>query len=220
MNYFAHAWHWLDDPWVAAGTAVPDWLGVVNRRVRARSKAASPLTAAEDPRVAALARGIVQHHHDDAWFHGTRAFAELSLDLTVRFRDLLGAESSMRPSFLGHILVELLLDAELARRDRARLERYYAVLAQIEPPLVEQTVERIAGRPAERLAYFIGRFIEVRFLFDYLEDAKLWFRLNQVMGRVGLDQLPESVIELIGEARPLVAERTDELLTPPEQSAR
>ena len=29
--------------------------------------------------IAAMAQGIVQHHHDDAWFHATPAFNELSL---------------------------------------------------------------------------------------------------------------------------------------------
>ena len=29
MNYFAHALPFLDDPYLAAGTGVPDWLSVV-----------------------------------------------------------------------------------------------------------------------------------------------------------------------------------------------
>ena len=33
MNYFAHGVRFLEDPYFLAGTAVPDWLSVVDRRV-------------------------------------------------------------------------------------------------------------------------------------------------------------------------------------------
>jgi hypothetical protein len=38
MNYFAHARPFLDQPYFMAGTGVPDWLTVVDRRVRLRAK--------------------------------------------------------------------------------------------------------------------------------------------------------------------------------------
>ncbi len=71
MNYLAHGWPFLDDPYFLAGTAVPDWLSVADRQVRARGKQAVPLGNDDDLRVAAVARGIVQHHEDDRWFHET-----------------------------------------------------------------------------------------------------------------------------------------------------
>src|SRR5262245_45831404 len=83
MNYFAHGRALINDPYFLAGTAVPDWLGVVDRRVRVRSALAEPHLASDDPRLARVAAGIVQHCRDDAWFHATRAFTELSLALTV-----------------------------------------------------------------------------------------------------------------------------------------
>src|SRR5687768_7726430 len=111
MNYFAHGRRYVHDAYFLSGTAVPDWLNVVDRRVRVRSKAAQQFVDDSDPQVAALARGIVQHHYDDQWFHQTRAFAELSLRFTLEIRELLQPDDGFRPSFLGHILVELLLDA-------------------------------------------------------------------------------------------------------------
>ena len=60
---------------------MPDWLNVVDRRVRVRSKHAAAHLDADDPRIARIAAGVLQHCQDDAWFHNTRAFAELSLAL-------------------------------------------------------------------------------------------------------------------------------------------
>ena len=215
MNYFAHALDVLDDPYMLAGTAVPDWLNVADRGVRVRSKHALPFIADADPRLAAVARGIVRHLQDDAWFHETATFHELSWRFTALVRDALPDDEGFRPSFLGHILVEILLDASLIARYPDRLETYYRQLAGLDPGVVQTAVNRMAPRSTERLAPLIPLFIGERFLWDYADDAKLWRRLNQVMRRVGLPLLPESFCELLPEIRRLVAEREAELLTNP-----
>jgi hypothetical protein len=213
MNYFAHGRPFLSSPYLVAGTAVPDWLGVLDRRVRARSRAARRFLASRDQRVALLAAGIVQHHRDDDWFHRTRAFAELSWQFTAEIRDRLPRDDGLRPSFLGHILVELLLDAELIRRDPPQLDQYYRCLEALDPQLVNWVVDRVAGAPARRLAELIPRFSRERFLYDYADDAKLLFRLNNVMHRVRLPEIPETLCEWFPEARRRVARRCGELLT-------
>ncbi len=212
MNYFAHALPFLDEPYFAAGTAVPDWLSVVDRRVRVRRKHAEPLAADADEVTAAVARGVIQHLGDDARFHEGRCFVELSLGLTARFREVLEEPSGYRPSFLGHLVVELLLDAALVGDEPARLEAYYRVLDAVEPQRVEQAVNRMAPRPTARLAEMISRFCQARILWDYLEDAKLLPRLNQVMRRVGFEPLPDDFRRVLPEARELVAGRRAELL--------
>ena len=218
MNYFAHGRAFVDDPYFLAGTAVPDWLNVVARKVKARSKLAAEFVEDADPRLAALARGVVQHHADDGWFHETAAFAELSWQLTARVRDALPPDDGLRPSFLGHILVELLLDSILIDDEPERLEAYYGALSAVDPDFVQEAVGRMATGVPERLAEFVPLFIRERFLWDYGDDGKLWFRLNQVMRRVNLPPLPEAFCELLPEARRLVERRKAELLAPPEPS--
>src|SRR5438045_4126379 len=137
MNYFAHGRRFIHDPYFLAGTAVPDWLSVIDRKVRARSKNAAKFADAADPRVAAVARGVMKHHPDDGWFHQTRAFAELSLHFTVAVRDLLPPDDGLRPSFVGHILVELLLDSRLAEDAPGQLDAYYRAMESVDPPVVE-----------------------------------------------------------------------------------
>jgi len=212
MNYFAHGRHWVDDPYFLAGTCVPDWLGVVDRKVRARGARAEAFVDDRDGHLAAVARGIVQHHLDDRWFHQTRAFAELSLELTVAIREELDDREGMRPSFLGHILVEILLDAALIADEPQRLAAYYAALDGLDAAVVGQAVNRIATRPTEKLAGLIGRFSAARFLYDYADDGKLLVRLGQVMQRVRLPELPVELAALFPDFRERVRRRRDELL--------
>jgi hypothetical protein len=214
MNYLAHGWRFVDEPYFLAGTAAPDWMSVIDRRNRLRSKVAERFE--DDPRqqLAAVAQGVVQHHRDDAWFHQTVTFSELSLAFAVEIRDRLPGDEGFRPSFLGHILVELLLDACLAEEDPRRLDDYYAALGQLDPRATERAISRLATQPTDRVALLIPRFIAERFLYDYLDDGKLLTRLNHVMRRVGLPQLPQELAELFPAMRDRVRQRKAELLNP------
>lgn len=215
MNYFAHGRHFTHDPFLLAGVCAPDWLNVLDRKCRARERLARPLIADSDPIVATVARGVVQHHQDDAWFHQTAAFNELCLALTVLVRDALAHDPTLRPSFLGHILVELLLDAELMARHPKQLVAYYAALDRLDAEAFNAALNRMTTKPATGLAALLPRFSAERFLYDYGEDGKLLRRLNGVMKRVGLATLPGEFQATLAVARKLVAPRVDELLTPP-----
>src|SRR5262245_48931432 len=214
MNYLAHGWRFPAEPYLLAGTAAPDWLSVIDRKVRLRSRTAAEHVDDSDPIVAAIARGVVQHHADDAWFHATPAFNELSLAFAVEIREALPGDEGFRPRFLGHIVVELRLDRALAEADPQRLADYYAALASIDPEATEQVISRLATRPIDRIATLIPRFVAERFLYDYLDDGKLLTRLNHVMRRVGLPQLPPQLAEKLPDMHRRVRSRMTELLTP------
>lgn len=215
MNYFTHGRPFLSDPYFLAGVAVPDWVRVVDRRMRAPSKRAAPFTNSDDPVLARVAAGVVQHHFDDGWFHQTRAFAELSLSFTVAIRDCLPPDDSLRPSFLGHILVEMLLDAELIAAAPTQLDLYYSALESLDPLSVQTAVNRFATRPSDWLGEVISRFCQVRFLYDYADDGKLLARLSGVMARVGLASLPPELLQILPDARQAVRNRQQELLACP-----
>jgi hypothetical protein len=214
MNYLAHAMACLDDPYQVAGAATPDWLCMTRPRLRCRSRQAAPFVDADDPRFASLARGILRHHADDDWFHETGAFGDLSMELARQVRRATGDRDGMRPGFLGHILVELLLDAALIAEDRRGVDAYYAALEAVDPRFVANAIGAMNGCDASGVAGLISRFVEIRFLYDYMEDASLLFRLNQVMRRVRLPELPAQMLDILPDARQLIFEQRIALLTP------
>ncbi len=216
MNYFAHAIRFLDRPYFVAGTAVPDWLSVVDRQVRMRGKLVEPFMLNDETTQSEVAAGVWQHLEDDRWFHQTRAFAEITAQLAIRFREALPPDDSLRTSFLGHIVTELLIDAELIERHPGQIERYYDVLRSVEPLAVQQAVNAMAKQPTEHIVPLIPRFIAERFLPDYLNDDRLLHRLNQVLRRVKLPPLPAETESVLRLARPLIRDRLSELL-PEEQ---
>lgn len=214
MNYLAHGWRFTADPYFLAGTSAPDWLSVIDRKVRMRRRNVEPHATPTDQTKARFARGVLQHLADDDWFHTTQAFSDLSWQFTLAIRDQLPADDGLRPSFLGHILVELMLDAALDREDPQRLDDYYLALAHLDPYQLQTMVSELATRPTDRLLLLLPRFLTERFLYDYRDDDKLFRRLEQVMRRVKLPPLPEGLKRLLPDMREAVWLRRHELLTP------
>ena len=212
MNYFAHGLRFVDRPYVLVGTALPDWLSVVDRRVRLRTRHMQPFADGSGTPLAEVAAGVLQHLEDDAWFHKTAAFAVASAKLTILFREALPSDDGHRPAFLGHILTEMLLDAVLIERDPSALAAYYAAFERLDAELVEESVNRMAPQPIDGLSGSISLFARERFLTDYLDTKRLLYRLNQVMRRVKLNPLPESFESALETARGIVAEYAAGLL--------
>ncbi len=214
MNYLAHAFRFLDDPYFVAGTSFPDWMNVLDRKNRARRQYAQQVEDDSDPQIAAFARGCIQHHDDDHWFHQSAEFTQLSTQFSVELRDILNSGLGHQAGFLGHISVELLLDAVIEERQPGTLELYYELLRSVDPQKAAQAANKICSKPVYHLERLLPRFIAERFLSDYQDDALLLKRLNQVMNRVRLPQLPTEVIDWLGSARPRVRLASQALLSP------
>ncbi len=215
MNYLAHGIRFLDRPYFMAGTAVPDWLSVVDRRVRMRTRRIEPLLPdwPEGSPERDVALGILQHLSDDDWFHTTLGFSDITSRMAGLFRETLPGDTFLN-GFLGHIVTELLIDAELSDRHPAHLDRYYLSMQAIDPQVVQRVVNASARESTDQLAEFIPLFIAEGFLHDYRDSSKLLRRLNQVMRRVKLEQLPESVVAVLDAGRGLVATQLATLLPP------
>lgn len=216
MNFFAHALPFLDDPWFVAGVCLPDWMSVINRRVRLRKKKVELRVDDSDSPMDRVAKGIVQHHLDDDWFHETPDFALLNLEFSLQLREDVKLDDSLRTRFVGHILIEMLLDDWLSDRYPGKLEEYYRQLDQLPGGELEKIVADLAGvspgeteLPVER---FLPRFRSERFLFDYRSDDRLLFRLNQVMRRVRLSELPVALLGWLPHARSRVIDLAPRLL--------
>lgn len=213
MNYFAHGVRFLDRPHFLAGTACPDWLSVADRGVRLRSRRVAPFADGSGGPRSEFAAGVLRHLADDEWFHGTRAFHDTTAELARAFKPL-GEDDGFRAGFLGHIGTELLLDAVLIDRHPGLLDAYYAALERVDPAEVEAFVGEMAPRRPEKLPRFIGLFRSVQFLRCYTDPQRLLTRINQVLDRVRLPNLPARAVGVLEEGYGLVAARADALLPP------
>ncbi len=186
MNYLAHSLSVLHCPYRLAGTALPDWLRVAAPGVRLRPRHVDRFSGPEHaPCWQRLAQGVLLHHRDDGEFHFRPAFLALCEEARLGLQARFAAQSPHVVGFLAHLLVELLLDAAILDLAPEVGRRYYAQLERLDRAQVGRFVHQATGKPVPELPAWIDRFCRLRFLFDYLEDGKLWFRCGQVMRRLG-----------------------------------
>jgi hypothetical protein len=166
--------------------------------------------------VGEIAQGVQRHLREDAWFHGTEAFLELSGVLARRLRE---KDPGSRAAFYGHVLVEMLLDAALVAESPGLLGTYYAALAEVDPRRVDVAAAAWTLAPPRGLVEFIDLFRRSRFLEGYATDGGLFARLQGVARRVGAP-LPAGMFEVLPDARRLVAARAGDLLRAPAETSR
>ena len=197
---------------MVAGTAVPDWLSVADRRVRVRSRRIHEHLDSLDSDLRTIAEGMLQHLHDDDLFHRSVRFVMLESELSSRFRRIMPDRFDHRPPFLGHIVIELLLDDFIAQQMPEVLDEYYAVLSQVSASQIQEAVNAVAARSTENLAGFVQQFRASRFLYDYADNTRLLRRLNQVMKRVTLPSLDTDCLPVLQDVRQLLLQHGEELL--------
>lgn len=213
MNYLAHAYRVLGDPYRVAGVSLPDWLAARTRCWRLDPDLLARPTPWEEPgggrseaRASFLA-GVRQHLEEDRRFHLAPEFDAVCRELAADLRRTVSAEPRFRASFWAHVLVELLIDAHLMAEQPGLADRFYEALARVDVDAVEEWSDPllvgVGDRPA--LAPWIERFIELRFIEDYQSDAGIHRRLDQVGQRVRLPSLPDTFERAVARARPRVA---------------
>lgn len=212
MNYFTHGFRFLARPEFLVGTTLPDMLRVSDRQVRLRSKRIVPFLETATGSAREIATGALQHLHDDDWFHNTVAFHEVTGKLTTLFRRALPIDDGNRPGFLGHIVMELLLDGVLIEQSPQQIDAYYAACEQVDVRAVVETVNALSPTPVVHLEQFLPLFCREQFLRDYADSTRLLYRLNQVLRRVGLPVLAPEIASVLDESRVIVAARQHDLL--------
>ncbi len=126
---------------------------------------------------------------------------------------MLARETGLRPGFLGHLLVELLLDAALIAEAPERLDAYYQLLDQVDPGWVQAAVNRMApparGAAGER---FIGAVLPRADLVGLPGRCQTDGAAEPGDAAGGAGALPQSFAVLL-PADAAVAERKTDLLT-------
>lgn len=191
-------------------------LSLIDRKSRVRRRTLEAhLPALAEPSQEAdreLVLGMLQHLHDDQWFHSTPGFYLTTNGLGQLFRKSLGPDEDWNCGFLGHLVTELLLDAALYETHPGGLDAYYAACLQVDAKRIEQTVSLMATKPPMDLSRFIQLFIRERFLVDYASNERLLYRLNQVLRRIGARALPDDVLPVLQRGRELVRDAIPQLL--------
>ncbi len=215
MNYLSHYYCEHPDyrPYFVLGLILPDLVRELEpRKIRfiPEELIDEPFETAKD-----LNQGIIRHLEVDDAFHTSEFFHKNVAQIKDWLMEFSYETIPSRIPVFAHVLLELMLDRVLIRRDRQVMEQFYNALEQVEESVIEQYFQHngIIQRPKavyQRVRYFC----KDRFLYRYPGNDMMLYALNVLNQKVG-----QSVISERDEA--LLLEtiiRTDALLEADELS--
>jgi hypothetical protein len=147
--------------------------------------------------------GALKHHDDDLRFHTNAAFQRLT-DEAVHAIRALSPAPRLRASALGHIIVEMLLDACVEEAHPGATSHYYAALDELDAEELATIATRFTGRALPTLPALLRRFARARFLFSYASDEGVVSALEGVCHRAGMPMPPEGTSGVAAGLRPHV----------------
>ena len=134
------------------------------------------------------------------------------MTLSVESRERLGDHLGHRPGLLGHIIIELLLDAYLHETRSGKLPEFYQLVESADAGFVQSAVNRMGRRTTENLVRYFEIFLRERYVFDYSDDRRLIYRINRVFERVRLKPIGEELKDWLPKVRQRVYDQANALL--------
>lgn len=200
MNYLTHYYFNTRQPVLASasaefhfGAALPDILSVYDRTLRFHPSHI-PVDHNE------LRHGILNHLEMDTFFHRSEFFKNSYEEIRVILTQTVPQDLHIRPFFLAHVLVEILLDHLLLTRSADLAQRFYSAIDSIHPKDIIRLLEACFSRRLEGLEELINKFLVTRFLESYIELDNLVYPINRMLTRTRqqpFDIHDNSVVDLI-----------------------
>jgi hypothetical protein len=136
--------------------------------------------------VNSIVTGWNKHLEVDRYFHSSDFFVEHSHELK---KQLLPAVvgSPVKPFFLGHIALELILDNLLITTDKITVHSFYEHLHGCEDDVIEEFLLAAGMKNPADFFHFFNHFKNEKYLHTYIETLKIAYALKRVCMRVWKD---------------------------------
>jgi len=135
------------------------------------------------PTAAAITEGWNRHVAVDKIFHNCDFFYKhthaLRKDLETVVADL-----PIRPTFLAHISLELLLDHKLIVHNMLSVARLYEHLNHVNRNALSNYLKNFETIDLEGFYYFYDRFLESKYIFEYAKLEKVSYALFNICKRI------------------------------------
>jgi hypothetical protein len=194
MNFLSHFYfdRDTDNCYLILGTVLPDLLKNADKTVIIHpEKLQHP-----DANVNAIIKGWNKHLEVDRYFHSSEFFLTHSHQLKKLLLPAIDS-SPVKPFFLGHIALELILDNLLLTSDKITADSFYDHLDGCEAPIITEFLTFAGLKDTTAFFKFYGGFKKSRYLFSYAETPQIAYALKRICMRVWKDPFtPEQEVQM------------------------
>jgi acyl carrier protein phosphodiesterase len=149
-----------------------------------------------NPDEESLLIGWKRHLAVDLIFHSSNFFLEKTTELKQLIKPIV-ENTAVRPSFLAHIGLELLLDHLLVEHNLIRVNHFYDQLNTIKKESLSDFLEHCNLKTPEVFFNFLEKFISSKYLLSYQKLENISYALNRICMRVWPETLSERQLNLL-----------------------
>jgi acyl carrier protein phosphodiesterase len=137
----------------------------------------------QDPNQLSILKGWERHIRVDAIFHSS-VFFKLQTNTLKQILLPIFENSPVKPFFLAHIGLELLLDHLLIADGIVSIHAFYEHLAKADPESLDRFLKNCAVADTTVFFDFLNSFISGKYLFSYQKIGNISYALNRICMRL------------------------------------
>jgi len=184
MNFLSHFYFDRNEenPYRITGIVLPDLLKNANKEWNLRPEKNEHLFLHDDLQTGLL-EGWKRHLEVDRYFHSSEFFSRHTSILRLQIVPHL-LNSDVRPSFVAHIALELMLDSLLLTELNLDSSRFYAQLENTDEEVLDDFL-LLNNIPESSIFFnFLEGFIRSKYLESYREPRDIMFAIGKICQRI------------------------------------
>ncbi|WP_091149675.1 hypothetical protein [Mucilaginibacter pineti] len=181
MNFLSH--YYFDrhttNCYHILGTVLPDLLKNADKTIILHPEKLQH----SNPDVNALIAGWNKHLAVDRFFHSSDFFLTHSHELKKLLRPAIEG-SPVKPFFLGHIALELIIDNLLLTTGKIQVDDFYVHLAGCDTAVIQEFLTFSGLKDSTRFFKFYEEFKRSQYLHTYAETHQIAYALKRICMRI------------------------------------
>jgi hypothetical protein len=181
MNFLSHFYFDRDTTncYLVLGTVMPDLLKNADKNVIIRpEKSIHP-----KPDVNSIIHGWNRHQEVDRYFHGSDFFLTHSHQLKNKLLPAMTG-SPVKPFFLGHIALELVLDNLLLTQQKVTAYKFYEHMEGCSEATINEFLTFSGLKETGFFFRYYNEFNRSKYLYSYAETREISYALKRVCMRI------------------------------------
>lgn len=137
-----------------------------------------------------IIKGWNKHLEVDRYFHSSDFFLTHSHELKKQLTPVI-ASSPVKPFFLGHVALELILDNLLITTNKIDAYDFYTHIASCDHDVIQEFLTFAGLKDSTKFFRFFDGFKRDGYLHTYSETAKIAYALKRICMRIWKDPFTE-----------------------------
>ena len=181
MNFLSHYYfdRYTTNCYHTLGTVLPDLLKNADKNIIIHPEKLHH----DNPAINDIIKGWQKHLEVDRHFHSSDFFINHSHQLKLLLRPAI-AGSPVKPFFLGHIAIELLLDNLLITTGKVSVSDFYEHLNACNNEVIRKFLNFSGLQDTDRFFRFYEKFKSSRYLETYVETQQIAYALKRICMRI------------------------------------